>query len=56
MTIVLILLGALFINIMLSACRVASDADRQMEQQFAKWMEAHPEEKEKLLNQHQALY
>lgn len=56
MTIVLILLGALVMVIMLSACRVASDADRQMEQQFAKWLEEHPEKKEKLLNQHEALY
>lgn len=52
----MIALGVLILVIMLSACRVASEADRQMERQFAKWLEEHPEEKEKLMNQHEALY
>lgn len=56
MTFVLILLGALVVVIMLSACKAASDADRQMEQQFERWLQEHPEEKEKLMNQHEALY
>lgn len=56
MTIVLILLGVLVMVIMFSACKAASDADRQMEQQFEKWLQEHPEEKERLMNQHEALY
>ena len=56
MTFVLILLGVFVGAMMFSACKVASDADRQMEQQFERWLQENPEEKEKLMNQHEALY
>jgi hypothetical protein len=56
MTFVLILLGVFVGVMMFSACKVASDADRQMEQQFERWLQENPEEKEKLMNQHEALY
>lgn len=42
--------------IMLSACKAASIADQQMEYELAKWLEDHPEEKDKLMHQHEALY